>query len=228
VGKPDPRVTHSKPYWKSSLSHCIIHHFDYLAPSKKFPGLTQDLSCHQVSLLIQLCTSHIGLNQHLFWICRVESPSCPHCGRIMVELVKHFLLICPKYVHGWHQLRCQLCRNADSLPFLLSNPTVLKPLLKFVNSTGRFNSTFGNLKSTPWCVKQNLLTCSQSSRHHPCSHPFLLPYMVVVPFWVALSFCTISTGSVAFFFISLLSCHVLCLRVVVGSRSDVGWDILAS
>ena len=59
-------LKHWKCHWKSSLWQCVIHHFDYLAPSKKFPCLTQDLSCHQVSLLIQLCTSHMGLNQHLF------------------------------------------------------------------------------------------------------------------------------------------------------------------
>ena len=59
-------LKHWKCRWKSSLWHSVIHHFDYLAPSKKFSCLTQDLSCCQVSLLIQLCTGHIGLNQHLF------------------------------------------------------------------------------------------------------------------------------------------------------------------
>ena len=88
-----------KRRWKSSPWHRITHRFDDSAPSKNFPRLTQDLSRHQASILIQLHTGHIGLNQHLFRIRRVESPSCPHCGGIMVESVKYFLLVCPKYAH---------------------------------------------------------------------------------------------------------------------------------
>ena len=138
-----------KHRWRSSPRHCAIHPFDDSIPSKKFLRLTQDLGRRQASILIQLHTGHIGWNQYLFRIRKVESPSCPHCGGITFETVKHFLLVCPKYVRERHQLRCQLHRNADSLPYLLSSPTALKPLLQYVNSTGRFHSTFGNLEDSP-------------------------------------------------------------------------------
>ena len=137
-----------KRRWKSSPRHRALHPLDDSIPSRKYLHLTQDLERRQASLLIQLRTGHIGLNQHLFRIRKAETPTCPHCRGITVETVKHFLLVCPKYAHERHQLRHQLRRKADSLPFLLSSPAAIKPLLKFVNSTGRFHSTFGNLEST--------------------------------------------------------------------------------
>jgi hypothetical protein len=104
----------------------------------------------------------------------------------MVESVKHFLLICPKYVHEQHHLRHQLCHNADSLQFLLSNPAALKPLLKYVNSTGRFHSTFSNLECKPWCVNAILCTPSHLVTTRSAATLLLLPYLVVAPFWAAL------------------------------------------
>ena len=47
---------------------------------------------------------HIGLNLHLFQIQQAESPSCPHCQGITVEMVKHYLLICPQYACKCHKL----------------------------------------------------------------------------------------------------------------------------
>ena len=81
--------------WRSSPHHRAIHPLDDSIPSKKFLRLTQDLGWRQASILIQLRTGHIGLNQYLFRIRKVESPSCLHCGGITVETVKHFLLVCP-------------------------------------------------------------------------------------------------------------------------------------
>ncbi|KIM89490.1 hypothetical protein PILCRDRAFT_51597, partial [Piloderma croceum F 1598] len=93
--------------------------------------------------LMQLRTGHIGLNHHLFCIKRSETPVCPHCRGLTVEMVKHFLLDCPFYRKECHTLQLKLRRNAKSLSFLLSNPTAAIPLLKFVHSTGRFKSFFG-------------------------------------------------------------------------------------
>ena len=89
---------------------------------------------------MQLSTGHIGLNQHLFRIKKAKSPLCPHCKRITVETVKHFLLDCPSYHRERHKLQMKLCCNAFSLSFLLSSPVAVKPLLKFVHSTGCFKS----------------------------------------------------------------------------------------
>ena len=124
-----------------SIPHAkSLRSIDKSAPSKKFLKLTKDLNCSQVSIVMQLCTGHIGLNQHLFCIKKAESPSCPHCKGITVETVKHFLLDFPFYRRERHKLQTKLRRNASLLSFLLSSPVAVKPLLKFVHSTGRFKS----------------------------------------------------------------------------------------
>jgi hypothetical protein len=115
----------------------------YIAPSKKYLRLIKNLDRSQASILFQLRSGHIGLNQHLFRIRRSETPSCPHCQGITVETVKHFLLDCPQYARQRHELRLKLRRNSDSLPFLLSNPAASLPLLKYMHATGRFKTFFG-------------------------------------------------------------------------------------
>ena len=91
---------------------------------------------------MQLSTGHIGLKQHLFHNKKAKSPLCPHCKGITAETVKHFLLDCPSYRRERHKFQTKLHCNAYSLSFLLSSPVVVKPLLKFVHSTGRFKSFF--------------------------------------------------------------------------------------
>lgn len=55
-----------------------------------FACLTLDFNHCQVLLFMQLWIGHISLNLHLFWICKVNLPMCPHCWGIMVESVTHF------------------------------------------------------------------------------------------------------------------------------------------
>ena len=133
---------HWKRRWKASPRAKSLRSIDKSAPSKKFLKLTKDINRSQASIIMQLRTGHIGLNQHLFRIKKAESPSCPHCKGITVETIKHFLLDCPSYRRERHELRSKLRRNASSLSFLLSSPVAVKPLLKFVHSTGRFKPFF--------------------------------------------------------------------------------------
>jgi ribonuclease HI len=129
-----------KRRWKESPRAKSLRSIDNTAPSKKFLKLTKDLNRSQSSIIMQLRTGHVGLNQHLFRIKRVESPSCPHCHGITVETVKHYLLDCPFYRRERHELQTKLRRNAYSITFLLSSPVTIKPLLKFIHSTGWFKS----------------------------------------------------------------------------------------
>ena len=73
--------------WKASPCYQHLHLIDNSAPSKKFLTLTKTLSHWQSSIMMQLCTSCIGLNQWLFHIKQLESPSCLHCLGITVETV---------------------------------------------------------------------------------------------------------------------------------------------
>ena len=139
--------------WKLSPRQATHKSIDNSAPSKKYLWLVKNLERSQASILFQLCTGHIGLNQHLFCIRRSETPSCPHCQGITVETVKHFLLDCPHYARERHELCTKLRRNADSLPFLLNNSTAILPLLKYVHATGRFKSFFS--KDLSECIQTN-------------------------------------------------------------------------
>ena len=115
-------------------------------PSKKYICLISGLNCRQSSILFQLCTGHITLNQHLFHICKSDTPVCPNCQSIIVKSVKHFLINCPFYRCKHHALQQKLRCNASSLSFLLSSPVAVLPVLKFVHATGRFKAHFGKDK----------------------------------------------------------------------------------
>jgi hypothetical protein len=129
-----------KRRWRSSSRYAQHRPLDKTAPSKQFLKLVKGLDRRQASLLTQLRMGHIGLNQHLFRIRKVEPPVWPHCRGLTVETVKHVLIDCPFYRHEWHILQQKLRRNATSIPFLLSSPVAVKHVLTFIRSTGRFKS----------------------------------------------------------------------------------------
>jgi ribonuclease HI len=129
-----------KRRWKSSPRYSRLKEIDKDLPSKNFLRLVNDLDRRQSSIIAQLRTGHIPLNQHLFRIRRSEAPTCPHCQGLIVETVRHFLFECPHYQHERHTLRQKLKRKADSLSFLLTKPEAVKPLLNYIHSTKRFKT----------------------------------------------------------------------------------------
>ena len=129
--------------WKSSSREDVLKSIDNTAPSKKYLRLILGLDCRQASLLFQLHSGHVGLNQHLFHIKKSDTPMCPNCQGITGESMKHFLIDCPYYRHKRHALHTKLRCNAGSLSFLLSSPIAALPVLKFVHATGRFKAHFG-------------------------------------------------------------------------------------
>ena len=86
---------HWEHRWKSSPREDILKSIDSSAPSKKYLCLIAGLDRRQASLLFQLRSGHIGLNQHLFHIRKSDTPVCPNCQGITVESVKHFLVDWP-------------------------------------------------------------------------------------------------------------------------------------
>ena len=125
----------------------MLRSIDNSAPSKKYLRLIRDLDRRQASILFQLHTGHVSLNLHLFHIHKAKSPACPMCQGITVESVKHFLLDCPHYRQQHHILQRTLQHNTGSLSFLLNSPVAVKPLLKYVHSTGPFKALFGKDKA---------------------------------------------------------------------------------
>ena len=68
-----------KRRWQSSPREDTLQSIDNSAPSKKYLHLISGLDCRQASLLFQLRSRHIGLNQHLFHIRKSNTPVCPSC-----------------------------------------------------------------------------------------------------------------------------------------------------
>ena len=113
-----------------------------LSPSNSFVKLTAPLPKKHIAMIIWLRTNHISLNLHLHRIRKADTPLCPHCKT--TENLHHFLNNCPHYARARHIRRNELGRLADNIPYLLTNPEAIKPLIQYVNATGRLKNTFGN------------------------------------------------------------------------------------
>lgn len=138
-----------KSRWKKSPRFPRLNAIDKSLPSKKFLKLVDNLDRRQSAIIAQLRTGHTPLNQHLFRIRRSETPSCPHCQDITVETVEHFLFICPHYQHERHIIRRKLRRKAESLPYLLSSPEAVKPLIRYIHATKRFQTQYKSARHPP-------------------------------------------------------------------------------
>ena len=108
-------------------------------PDTSFLRLTKEISKSQASILFQLRSEHIPLRKYLFRIGKTDSPMCTLCWR-GDETVHHFLFDCPAHHHARFDLGRALGRHSKSLHYLLGNKKALKPLIRFVNDTGRFRS----------------------------------------------------------------------------------------
>ncbi|KNZ81942.1 hypothetical protein J132_09980 [Termitomyces sp. J132] len=134
-------ATHAlwRKQWKRSPRLPPIQRLDKSSPSKKYICLIKSHIWRHSALLTQLRTDHSPLNCHLFCICKAEWPTCPHCLRIMVESMTHFLLKC---LHYWHKQFIHLTHplkwRAESISYLLPNLAALKHLFRYAETTKHF------------------------------------------------------------------------------------------
>ncbi|KAG2156411.1 hypothetical protein DEU56DRAFT_700514, partial [Suillus clintonianus] len=106
--------------------------------------LTSSFPKKLTGLYMALHTGHAPLNRHLHRLGKTESPHCAHCPGIE-ESVHHLLTICPHYQRARHVLIQALGRKATSIPFLLTNEDATPHLVPYINATGRFKTTFGEV-----------------------------------------------------------------------------------
>ena len=133
--------------WRKLPHYCNMHNINKSLTSKSWLKLDKPLNCTQASTLMQLCLGHIALNKHLHCIKRSTTLLCPNCDENSEETIHHFLFICTRYCREWLILHNKLHRHSHDLPYLLSHHATIAPLLHFVNATGRFKQTFGNIIS---------------------------------------------------------------------------------
>lgn len=122
---------------------------DPTMPSGKFATLVNNLLRWHASVLVQLRTGHIPLNQHLAHIQRADSPACPNCGA-QYQTVYHFILICPAYRVARCLLEQKVGRRHMQLEHLFNYDKSLPHLFCYLNSTKRLQQAFGNLTPPTW------------------------------------------------------------------------------
>ena len=119
------RYVHARTYTPHALSN------DYLVLIDAIPRA-------QSTVLFQLRTGHIPLNQHLHRIGSSPSPICFQCFE-EEETPQHYLLKCPAYNRERFRLREQ--EGHLQIKRLLSNPKSIKHLLEYIRRTGRLRTT---------------------------------------------------------------------------------------
>jgi hypothetical protein len=133
-----------KHIWRNSPRY---HRFNQLDPNvlkRSFVKLTANFPKRLTSLYMFLRTGHAPLNKHLHRIRKADSPNCNHCPGTE-ETVHHYLIDCMHHIRARHTLVRALGRKATSIQYLLTDPDATAHLVSFVNSTGRFRPTLGEI-----------------------------------------------------------------------------------
>jgi ribonuclease HI len=131
-----------KDTWRSSTRGKLMTKIDASTPSNKLIDAIShpDIPRKTASLIMQMRITHIPVNSYLFQFKKVESASCPACGRD-TEDVPHLLLECPGYAHKrWALARKARKQNKTlCLKTLLGDPTWATALATFIDGTHRFD-----------------------------------------------------------------------------------------
>lgn len=133
-----------KTLWRNSPH---FHRFNQLDPQIlkcSFVKLTATFPRRLTSLYLFLCTGHAPLNKHLHRIHRAASPFCTHCPHTE-ETVHHYLTACSHHRRAQHLLIGALGHKATSVQYLLTDPDATPHLVIYVNATGRFRPTLGEV-----------------------------------------------------------------------------------
>lgn len=132
--------------WAASPRFAKLNSIDKTLPSNDFLHIIDQLQRNQASLLTQLRTGHIPLNQILFRIKRAENPFCPHCEPGTIESLTHYIFFCPHYARARGLLQARVGRNEFTSQHLLSNRKGIPHLLRFISDTARLRATFGEVR----------------------------------------------------------------------------------
>ena len=73
-----------------------------------------------------------------------DSPACPECGHPR-ETVAHYILDCVAFDDARARMNYRLGPAAHSLQSLLTEPTALRHLFRYIHDTQRFTASYGDL-----------------------------------------------------------------------------------
>jgi len=115
-------------------------------PSCHFRQLTDHLPRKHASILIQLRTGYVPLQQYLHTIGKSESALCLACGG-QEETVRHFLLVCPAYDIHQHHLQQMIGIAGTRMDVLLNDAKAFPALFRSLHDSERFLDTYGNFSN---------------------------------------------------------------------------------
>ncbi|KAF9223054.1 hypothetical protein BS17DRAFT_668662, partial [Gyrodon lividus] len=145
--KQEQQGTTKKCWVRQWANSPHYHHLAKIDPkllSGSCVKLVSTLLRRHASLLIWFRTNHVSLNVQLHCMKKLDTPDCPHCPGTL-ENVTYFILSCPHYTRECFILAQHLQRKASNIPYLLSHSKAIPFLMNYVNSTGRFKATFGEV-----------------------------------------------------------------------------------
>ncbi|KAF5380534.1 hypothetical protein D9615_004725 [Tricholomella constricta] len=135
--------------WQKSPRYEKYEIYEDSFPFANFRKATVGLTRRQHSLVVQLRTGHVPLNQHLHRLKVVDGPKCSHCPDDN-ETVRHYLYQCSRYRDARTDLITRLGRDAHDAATLYGTRKGIKNLLQYVEDTERLKNTFGDV--TPFNI----------------------------------------------------------------------------
>jgi ribonuclease HI len=134
----------AKTLAEESPRYALLRSVDPSAPSGKFTKTIDTLPRRHSSLIFQLRTGHIPLNEYLHRIAKAPSARCPKCESYD-ESVHHFLLGCPEYAAHRATMRAEVGHHQCHIKYLLSERKGIRATLTYVARTRRLEATFGDV-----------------------------------------------------------------------------------
>jgi len=130
--------------WKVSPRYSKMSKTGPSLPSAKFTKQLLRLDRKSTSILVQLCSGHVGLNGFLKKRKAVPSALCKKCNQ--PETVAHYLIHCRRYHQERMALKKEVGKAANSVSRLLSDPKIIHATLRYISATKRFKD-YMNLKT---------------------------------------------------------------------------------
>ncbi|KAF4619421.1 hypothetical protein D9613_004855 [Agrocybe pediades] len=137
----EQRTENWKASWLTSPRRKKMKKIDKDFPFKKFGKITSELTRRQTSILVQLRTGHLPLNDYLHKRKLAPSPLCQACNEQRRETINHLIKECPAYQHQRRKLKRAIHGRGLSEPLLLlSDPKRVKPIIQFIEETKRWTN----------------------------------------------------------------------------------------
>lgn len=127
--------------WQKSPRKRIYDTSDDQFPARRFLKIVKGLSKHKSSILTQLRTQKIPLNDHLSKIKKADSARCQQCQRSRRETVQHYLFECLKYRVQRQRMDKAHKRNKRNLIKIFARKQDTMFLLRYIETTQRFTNS---------------------------------------------------------------------------------------